>query len=424
MNVQDNKRRFDSGDHDGNDNCVCDTGLPGGGFARKKEGILVAGRTRVLANEQVAPGIMRLSLQAPELAKTAGPGQFINLYLDAADMLLPRPFGISDVQGDALSIVYGIVGKGTEWLARVPAGSGLRILGPQGNGFDLTAAARLSAATAPYTGAPGVCMEVDQHPGSSDICAESGEHRKSFSGGDDAIADQYRESSSTCAESDKHRKSFSGGDSAIADQHAGPMAPGSVWLVGGGLGIPPLRFAARKLRAAGVAQIHAFLGFKDRPWFVDEMKAFAHKVYTISETGVSNALDQRTAQGCFQSADHSQSNDGETVFPVSGNVLDLIRIKCVDACTGSEAEKPLVLACGPQPMLKALSVYCAERAIPAQISLEARMGCGFGACVGCTIAVKGEAEKDAERKNAQQALNRKKVCVDGPVFWSNELCWA
>jgi dihydroorotate dehydrogenase electron transfer subunit len=76
---------------------------------------------------------------------------------------------------------------------------------------------------------------------------------------------------------------------------------------------------------------------------------------------------------------------------------------------------PLVIfACGPDAMLHRISQIAAEYAIPAQVSLESPMACGFGICVGCAVAVKAD---------CPEGFVYKKVCTDGPVFWSDQLYW-
>ena len=69
-----------------------------------------------------------------------------------------------------------------------------------------------------------------------------------------------------------------------------------------------------------------------------------------------------------------------------------------------------VISCGPKPMLKALAAYCKEAGLPLQVSLEARMGCGFGACVGCVC-----------RLDQGGVIVQKRVCKDGPVFDGSEV---
>ena len=70
--------------------------------------------------------------------------------------------------------------------------------------------------------------------------------------------------------------------------------------------------------------------------------------------------------------------------------------------------KPVVLSCGPLPMMKAVAAWAAKRGIEAQLSLEQRMGCGYGTCVLCTV---------------DTAEGRLKVCSDGPVFTREQLGW-
>lgn len=86
-----------------------------------------------------------------------------------------------------------------------------------------------------------------------------------------------------------------------------------------------------------------------------------------------------------------------------GNVLEMMEARGITA--------DYYLSCGPKPMLKALAGYCSRQKKPLQVSLEERMGCGYGACVGCTCRIK---EKSA-------IVKQKKVCKDGPVFFGNEV---
>lgn len=77
--------------------------------------------------------------------------------------------------------------------------------------------------------------------------------------------------------------------------------------------------------------------------------------------------------------------------------------------------KPMMIySCGPDPMLHAVAKLADQYEVPAQLSLEAPMGCGFGVCVGCAVAVKAD---------CPEQFVYKKVCTDGPVFWSKELHW-
>jgi dihydroorotate dehydrogenase electron transfer subunit len=74
----------------------------------------------------------------------------------------------------------------------------------------------------------------------------------------------------------------------------------------------------------------------------------------------------------------------------------------------------IIYACGPDPMLHRVSQIAEQYAIPAELSLESPMACGFGICVGCAVAVKAD---------CPEGFVYQKVCTDGPIFWSNELYW-
>ena len=73
-----------------------------------------------------------------------------------------------------------------------------------------------------------------------------------------------------------------------------------------------------------------------------------------------------------------------------------------------------IYACGPKPMLQALTEYAKEKNIYTQVSMEERMACGIGACVGCVVKIKKQGETDWQYR---------KVCKDGPVFYGDEVVW-
>ena len=75
----------------------------------------------------------------------------------------------------------------------------------------------------------------------------------------------------------------------------------------------------------------------------------------------------------------------------------------------------LIYACGPDPMLHRVAQIAAARKVPAQLSLEAPMACGYGICVGCAVPVKYD---------CPEGFVYQKVCTDGPVFWSHDLAWS
>jgi dihydroorotate dehydrogenase electron transfer subunit len=165
-------------------------------------------------------------------------------------------------------------------------------------------------------------------------------------------------------------------------------------------------FAARRLRESagpdGEVKITALLGYRDEPYYAEELGGYCDEVFAVSETW----------------------EDGGARGP-RGTVMDLIaRLESKGELDLSGAS---VLSCGPTPLLRAVSAWAAARALPAQVSLEERMGCGYGACVGCTIAVKaGDAGVSAGSRDAAAAASgviRLKVCKDGPVFPSDLILW-
>ena len=91
----------------------------------------------ILSQTCLSGNIFRIDLLAPEIARDAAPGQFVDLYCKEASRLLPRPISIYDADGDTLSLIYAVVGKGTDELSRYEAGQTLRVTGPLGNGFPL-----------------------------------------------------------------------------------------------------------------------------------------------------------------------------------------------------------------------------------------------------------------------------------------------
>ncbi len=155
---------------------------------------------------------------------------------------------------------------------------------------------------------------------------------------------------------------------------AGPMGNGytlldkSAILIGGGIGIPPMLFLAKKLEAKKTI----VLGFRDEEFLSDEFAPYGEIV--------------------------KASDAGNIGF--KGTVMDAIREAGV---TGE-----VIYACGPTPMLKAIQTYAAEQGLLAYISLEERMACGIGACLACVCKTK---EIDDHSK-----VNNTRICADGPVF--------
>lgn len=147
-------------------------------------------------------------------------------------------------------------------------------------------------------------------------------------------------------------------------------------VVGGGIGIPPMLELAKRLSCEKTV----VLGYKDELFLREEFD---------KTSGISGVV--------------TATEDGS--FGTKGTVLDAIRER--------QVEGNIIYACGPAPMLKALAVYAKKHDMEAQISLEERMACGIGACLGCICRSK---EKDPHTN-----VYNKRVCKDGPVFDAKEV---
>lgn len=158
----------------------------------------------------------------------------------------------------------------------------------------------------------------------------------------------------------------------------------SAVLVGGGVGIAPMVFLAKELSKKGVRCIAA-AGFKKDIFLMEELRNYDCRVIVTTEVPTESAF--------------------------VGNVVDCLEINEV---TGKH-----YFACGPRAMLEAVCgyVYETEPEAMLQVSLEERMGCGYGVCVGCACDIK---EIDG---NGEEIIVKKKVCKDGPVFNAKEVVW-
>ena len=235
----------------------------------------------IIENTRLVPQVYRMKLRGDTSAITA-PGQFVNIQLDG--LFLRRPISVCDVEGDILTIIYKVVGKGTEAMSRMEGGK-LDILTGLGNGYDLTVA----------------------------------------------------------------------GEKPV--------------LLGGGVGVPPMYLLAKKLIAEGKTPT-VILGFNKQTeiFYEEEFKAIGCNVYVTTVDGS---------------------------YGIKGFVTDALK----------DVEYSHFFTCGPEPMLKA--VYRATNT-PGQMSFEERMGCGFGACMGCSC---------------KTLTGYKRICKDGPVMWKEEIKW-
>ena len=248
--------------------------------------------TLILEQQEIAPGIFSMWLQAGPIAKEARPGQFLSVYSKDKSRMLPRPISICQIdrKAERLRLVYRVAGEGTEEFSKYGPGDTLEVVGPLGNGFLL----------------------------------------------------------------DRGYK--------------------NVFLVGGGIGIPPLVELARQL--PGKKQI--LLGYRDSQLFLKEELEKEGAVFVATEDGSAGTR---------------------------GNVLDAIRQNQLTA--------DAVFACGPAPMLRALKDYAREQRMDCYLSLEERMACGVGACLACVCS-----SMDVD---AHTQVKNKRICKDGPVFAADEI---
>ena len=235
----------------------------------------------ILSNTALTDSVYKMVLSGDTSAITA-PGQFVNIQLDG--LFLRRPISVCDYDAQTLTIVYKVVGRGTEAMSKMGAGTKLDILTGLGNGYDLSL---------------------------------SGER---------------------------------------------PV------LLGGGVGVPPLYNLAKKLIAQG-KYVSVILGFN-----------------TASEIFYE---EQFKALGCNVTVTTVDGSYGKKGF-----VTDAL-----PACY------TYFYTCGPEPMLKA--VYRAT-STSGQMSFEERMGCGFGACMGCSC---------------KTLTGYKRICKEGPVMKKEEILW-
>ncbi len=236
---------------------------------------------KIEENRALTENVFLMKLTGDTSAITAS-GQFVNIALYG--LFLRRPISVCDCEGDTLTIIYKVVGRGTEQMSKMAAGEELDVLTGLGNGYDLTPA----------------------------------------------------------------------GDRPL--------------LIGGGVGVPPMYMLAKKLREQG-KKVRVILGFnkKDEVFYEDEFRALGCEVAVTTVDGSHGTRGFVTAE---MGEDYSY-----------------------------------FYTCGPEPMLKA--VYSAS-VTEGQFSFEERMGCGFGACMGCSC---------------KTVTGYKRICKEGPVLKKEEILW-
>ncbi len=144
-----------------------------------------------------------------------------------------------------------------------------------------------------------------------------------------------------------------------------------VFLMGGGIGIPPMLLLASKIRNA--ASVDVIVGYRDKELFLADDLAKYAPVHVATEDGSVGT---------------------------KGNVMDVIDAEGLTA--------DVIFACGPMAMLRAIKQFSVQSGIEAYISLEERMACGVGACLGCVVRTR-EVDHHSHVNNAR-------ICTDGPVY--------
>lgn len=236
---------------------------------------------KLKSNTALTDSVFKMVLEGDTKSITA-PGQFVNILIDG--LYLRRPISVCDYDENSLTLIYKVVGKGTEKLSKMTHGR-LDILTGLGNGYNLS---------------------------------ESGNK---------------------------------------------PL------LIGGGAGVPPLYNLCKKLINEG-KKVTVILGFnkKEEVFFENEFRSLGAEVYVA------------TADGSYGT---------------KGFVTDIMK----------DLTYSYFYTCGPEPMLKAIDKIAKTSG---QLSFEERMGCGFGACMGCSCKTK---------------YGNKRICKDGPVLEREEIIW-
>ena len=236
----------------------------------------------LLSNKKIAKNTFE-SVLCGDTSDITASGQFVNIKIDG--FYLRRPISVCNVEADKLTLIYKVVGKGTEAMSEMENGQRLLILTGLGNGYNLE---------------------------------KSGEK---------------------------------------------PL------LIGGGAGVPPMYYLCRKLVSEGKKPT-VILGFgsKDEVFYEEEFKRLGATVFVTTVDGS---------------------------YGIKGFVTDAFE----------GVDYTYFYTCGPEPMLKA--VYN-KSTTSGQFSFEERMGCGFGACMGCSCKTK---------------YGNKRICKDGPVLEKEEIIW-
>ena len=159
------------------------------------------------------------------------------------------------------------------------------------------------------------------------------------------------------------------------------VIPGKkAFLVGGGIGVPPMLQLAKEINKNQLAPMQVIMGYRDDNTFLlDEFKEEAQS---------------------FVSSDNG-------AVGTKGTVVDAIKENMLEA--------EVIYACGPMPMLRALKEYAEANQMECFVSMEERMACGIGACLACVC--------NSKDKDEHTNVNNKRICKEGPVFNAKDIEW-
>lgn len=271
---------------------------------------------KILENNEVAPGFYKMHIQSQYLAKNTQPGQFFEVKCsETNNPLLRRPLGVHRILKNGIEILYEVAGRGTKLLSQKKASEYLNIIGPLGNGFNVSSVKR----------------QVSSIP----------------------------------------------------------------ILVAGGIGVAPLlalaeslAYSVERIAHRKKTEMHVLIGAckKEHVLCVNDFKKLGCEVMVSTEDGSLGKKGLITE--CLTSLLSTLNPKFSTIY-----------------------------ACGPTVMLKAVAKIAEMHRMECQVSLEERMACGIGVCLGCPVKVKPNPEP--RTPNA----GYKMVCKDGPVFNAREIAW-
>lgn len=232
---------------------------------------------KVVSNIKILDNIYEMKLTGDF---QGNPGQFYMLRSWGKEPFLSRPLSICNIEGNLLTFLYEVKGKGTDIFSKLREGDVLNLLGPLGTGFPLN-------------------------------------------------------------------------------------NKGKIGVVAGGIGIAPMIYLCRSLKG----DIDFYGGFREKSFYMDRIEENIDKLYISTDSG----------------------KEGHNGF-----ITDIF----------NPEEYSVVYTCGPMPMMAKVKNICEEKNVPIYISMEKRMACGVGACLGCSI---------------KTTSGIRRVCKDGPVFRGEEI---